>query len=116
LRRVVLNEYLGWRRRRWSTEVVSSPLVDDAATAAVDAHAASDDRDLIWRLLGALAPRARAVLVQRYYEDLPDAEIAEHLGCAEATVRGVAARAFTTLRADPQLADFLPARPLEKEA
>jgi DNA-directed RNA polymerase specialized sigma24 family protein len=40
------------------------------------------------------------VLVLRYYEDLPDAEIADVLGCAVGTVRSSISRALATLRAD----------------
>ena len=46
-----------------------------------------------------LSPVQRAVLVLRYHQDRPDAEIAELLGCREATVRSHARRALTTLRA-----------------
>jgi RNA polymerase sigma factor (sigma-70 family) len=67
--------------------------------AVPDAADLVDERDRVWRLIGALPPRARAVLVLRYYEDLPDREIAAALGCAEATVRSIAARSFATLRA-----------------
>lgn len=103
LRRSIVNGYLGWRRRRASTE-----LVDEVGGAALtdDTSQAQADRDAVWRLLAALPARARAVLVLRYYEDLPDAVIAETLGCAEATVRSVAARAFAVLRDDPRLAEF----------
>ncbi|MFD0747253.1 sigma factor-like helix-turn-helix DNA-binding protein [Phytohabitans flavus] len=41
----------------------------------------------------------RAVLVLRYYLDLPDPEIADLVGCAPATVRVHAFRALGTLRA-----------------
>jgi DNA-directed RNA polymerase specialized sigma24 family protein len=40
------------------------------------------------------------VLVLRYYQQLGDAEIADLLGCAQATVRGHAHRALITLRSD----------------
>jgi RNA polymerase sigma-70 factor (sigma-E family) len=113
LRKIVLNEYLGWRRRRASTELVGLPADEQGEPDVTEAHA---DRDLMWQLLGTLSPRARAVLVLRYYEALPDNEIAAHLGCAEATVRSIAARAFATLRLDPGLADLASGRPLEKEA
>jgi len=92
-RRVITNEYLGWRRLRASGEVA---LEHDAAVP--DAAGLVDERDRVWRLIGSLPPRARAVLVLRYYEELPDREIAAVLGCAEATVRSIAARAFHTLR------------------
>ena len=44
------------------------------------------------------ARRQRAVLVLRYYEDLPDAEIAAVLGCRPGTVRSLASRALADLR------------------
>ena len=46
----------------------------------------------------ALPYREKAVLVLRYYEDLPEAEIASALGMRPATVRTVAARALRRLR------------------
>ena len=44
----------------------------------------------------------------RYYAALPDREIAEHLSCAEPTVRSLASRAFARLRQQPQLAELAP--------
>ena len=38
-------------------------------------------------------------MVLRFYEDLPDAQIAAILGCAEGTVRSQIHRALATLRA-----------------
>jgi RNA polymerase sigma factor (sigma-70 family) len=46
----------------------------------------------------ALPYREKAVLVLRYYEDLPEADIAAVLGCRPATVRTTAARALRRLR------------------
>ena len=93
-RRVITNEYLGWRRLRASTEVALEPRERGAGRRAM----LVGERDRVWRLIGTLPPRARAVLVLRYYEELPDREIAALLGCAESTVRSIAARAFATLR------------------
>ncbi len=36
----------------------------------------------------------------RYYGDLPDADIADALGCRAVTVRGYASRGLATLRID----------------
>jgi DNA-directed RNA polymerase specialized sigma24 family protein len=41
----------------------------------------------------------------RFYEDLPDAEIAALLGCAEATVRSQISRALAAIRAAGVLDD-----------
>ncbi|MCU1374763.1 MAG: putative polymerase subfamily sigma factor [Actinomycetia bacterium] len=50
----------------------------------------------------ALPYREKAVLVLRYYEDLPEADIATILGCRPATVRTTAARALRRLRREIQ--------------
>jgi len=49
-------------------------------------------------LLAGLAPRARTVLVLRYYADLDDAAIAQAMGLAESSVRATASRALASLR------------------
>lgn len=52
----------------------------------------------IWNEILGLSPRQRATLVLRYYEDLPDDEIAAALGCRRATVRSLASRGIEQLR------------------
>jgi RNA polymerase sigma-70 factor (sigma-E family) len=106
VRRIVVNTYLGWRRRRASGELIG--VADVAEPVAVDGTDERADRDLMWRLLGTLDPRQRTVLVLRYYAALPDGEIAQQLDCAEATVRSLASRAFARLREHPQLAELAP--------
>ncbi len=67
--------------------------------------------------LDSLPPRARSILVLRYYADLDDRAIAQSLGISESTVRATASRALATLRAthrptdhgDPSLTDNAPA-------
>lgn len=105
LRRIVVTEYLGWRRRRANTELVGVAL-DDVPADPTDAVAGVDARDLAWRVMAGLPAKQRAVLVLRYYEGLPDKEIATLVGVGEATVRSLASRAFATLRTHPHLADL----------
>jgi RNA polymerase sigma-70 factor (sigma-E family) len=100
VRRVVLNEHISKRRRRSSGERVG-PVPDHGED---DSVAELAERDLVWRSLRDLPSRQRGVLVLRYYEWMPDDEIASLLGCAEGTVRSLAARAFDTMRRDPRLA------------
>jgi RNA polymerase sigma-70 factor (sigma-E family) len=54
--------------------------------------------DELWDALATLKDRPRAAIVLRYYADLPDAEIAEILGCRPSTVRSTIHRALATLR------------------
>jgi RNA polymerase sigma-70 factor (sigma-E family) len=103
VRKVVITEYLAWRRLRSATERVGPVEGDEVSDPAGQVA----DRVLMWRLLGDLSPRARTVLVLRYYEQLADAEIAAIVGCRLATVRSIAARALQGLRAHPMLAEVL---------
>jgi RNA polymerase sigma-70 factor (sigma-E family) len=60
-----------------------------------------ESADLRVTLLGALAelpPRARAVVVLRYWEDLSIEQTAEALGCGAGTVKAQSSRALATLR------------------
>jgi len=100
VRRVMVNTFISGKRRRSSTELVSQEAVtDERRVSARDGHDADlAARDHMWRLLATLPPRQRAVLVLRYYDDLPDAQIAEVLGCSAVSVRVAAHRAMGTLR------------------
>jgi len=96
VRRAIVREYLGSRRRRASREIVLADPVKFAAEPDLsNEHAA---RDETWRLLAQLPRPQRAVLVLRFYEDLPDATIAEILGCTQVTVRVRASRGLARLR------------------
>lgn len=100
VRRMVLNEYLGWRRRRSSRDVATAPEhFEGLAGAVADPAEAHGERDRMRRALATLPKRQRAVLVLRFYEGLTDAEIAADLGCSPGTVRSHASRALATLRA-----------------
>ena len=96
LRTMVVNEFLSWRRLLKNHEIPLAEPLDQPADDDIGARQAQ--RDATWRLLAALPRRQRTVLVLRYYEDLPDDEIAELLGIAPGTVRSNAARGLATLR------------------
>jgi RNA polymerase sigma-70 factor (sigma-E family) len=99
-RRTILNAHISAGRRRSASERVLAE-VPDSPTPATD----SAEQDAMWRALTVLPDRQRAVLVLRYYLDVPDAEIARTLGCRAGTVRSLATRAFATLRTHPALAE-----------
>src|SRR5215472_7295147 len=96
VRRVVVNAAIDWRRTRRRQAEQSLDMA--VSLAAADRTAQVADRDLLVRALAALAPKQRAVLVMRYWEDIPDAEIAAALNCSAATVRSQASRALARLR------------------
>lgn len=102
VRRMVLNEYLSWRRSWAARKVhpVGERLVDiDDARGGVHDHAQGVvEADELWARLAMLGRKQRAVLVLRYYEQMDDEAIADLLGCAPATVRSHASRALKTLR------------------
>ncbi|MBN6054425.1 SigE family RNA polymerase sigma factor [Nonomuraea sp. RK-328] len=97
--RILANTHASWWRRRWRGEVPTGEPPEHAA--ADDAFRGLGDRDALRAALAALPPRQRAVIVLRYFEDLPDEEIAAVLGCSVATVRSQASRALAKLRLDP---------------
>lgn len=96
VRRIVVNAAIDWRRTRGRRAEQSLDVAADLTAA--DGTGQVDDRDVLVRALAALAPKQRAVLVMRYWEDAPDAEIAAALNCSTATVRSQASRALARLR------------------
>lgn len=103
LRTMVVNEFLSWRRRLKNRELPIAEFDEtgfDETVATEDFSSRQAERDATWRLLAELPRRQRAVLVLRYYEDLPDDEIASILGCSASTVRSNAARGLAGLRAN----------------
>jgi RNA polymerase sigma-70 factor (sigma-E family) len=91
-----------WRRRRWRE------LTTDAPPETQVSDVAAEDRVALHRALGVLAPRQRAVIVLRYYEDLTEVQTAEALGIAIGTVKSQTRDALRRLREEvPGLADML---------
>ena len=56
--------------------------------------------------LAQLSRRQREALVLRFVLDLSVAATAQHMGCAEGTVRALTAQGVAALRRDPHLADL----------
>lgn len=101
VRKTILRQFLSWRRRRAAEDVPTDRF--DERGGQDDMVAAIGERDAMHRLLARLPRQQRAVLVLRYYEDLPDQRIAELLGCSAATVRVHASRGLAHLRRHPYL-------------
>jgi RNA polymerase sigma-70 factor, ECF subfamily len=95
VRQTMITTQTSWWRRRWHGEMPTETLPESTYDAAT---ATSDERVRVFPHLLALPARQRAVVVLRYYEDLPEAEIARLLGCTPGTVKSQAYRALATLR------------------
>ena len=99
VRRIMLNLFVSGKRLRSAREIVSHETVTadraDAPDDFTDQHA---ERGELWERLGTLTRKQRAVLVLRYYEDLPDDTIAAVLETSPGNVRVIAHRALAILR------------------
>lgn len=95
-----------WRRRHgWS--VAPTDAVPDSGAADV-ALESVPSRQAVAQALARLAPKQRAVLVLRFYEDLTEVQVAKALGCSTSTVKSQAREALANLRRlAPWLADEL---------
>jgi RNA polymerase sigma-70 factor (sigma-E family) len=94
-RRVLAREFLAQRRHvRWAREV----LVGDPPQHAARADGPVGERLALVSALLSLAPRQRAVIVLRIWEDLSVVETARRMGSSPATVTSQTTRALATLR------------------
>lgn len=93
VRRILVHESVSrWRRRRWrETSTESLPELPAGGTDV-------DDRLVLRLALSKLAPRQRAVIVLRYFDDLTEAATAEMLGISLGTVKSHARDGLARLR------------------
>jgi RNA polymerase sigma-70 factor (sigma-E family) len=97
VRRILYHQRISWwrlarNRREHATDVLPEPAgVDDPWND-------SALRLALAQALRRLTDRQRAVIVLRYYEDLPEAQVAQILGCTVGTVRSQTFRSLARLR------------------
>jgi len=85
-----------WRRKSWQNEKPRDNVPDRGRG---DGHEHFAQRDWVWRELQELAPRQRAAIVLRYYEDLTEAQTAAALGCSVGTVKSQVSDGLKKLKA-----------------
>jgi RNA polymerase sigma-70 factor (sigma-E family) len=96
LRKIMYREQVSlWRRRSRRPETVMAELPEPAAD---DQLAGADSRLALRQALLALPPGKRVVLVLRYLEDMPEAQVASLLGCSVGTVRSQTYKAIRQLK------------------
>jgi RNA polymerase sigma-70 factor (sigma-E family) len=111
VRRAMVNTQISWWRRR-KLEIYPT---DELPDQPVDDHTLrSEMHDALGRALDRLPARQRLAVVLRYYEDMPEAEIAEVLGVSVGTVKSTVSRAMARLRDDAGLGDEFPDVPTQR--
>ncbi len=99
LRRTVVNLSYGTFRRR---RVERAWLAKERGAVRRDTDGPEgeglEDRDELWHRLASVAPRQRAALVLRYYEDLSEEQAASVLGCSTRALRSLTSRGLQALR------------------
>ena len=100
VRRIMVNENnsmwrRGWKKREFATE--SEVLIAKGDREVRDDYDEGTN-DALWQVVQSLPPKARAVVVLRYYEQLSEAETADVLGISVGTVKSQCSRALAALR------------------
>jgi RNA polymerase sigma-70 factor (sigma-E family) len=97
VRKILYHQQISrWRSRRYRSEHVTADPPDTGAVGDLAHDSAL--RVTLATVLGQLTRRQRAVIVLRYFEDLPEAEVAQILGCGVGTVRSQTHRSLARLR------------------
>jgi RNA polymerase sigma-70 factor (sigma-E family) len=95
-RKVLVNRHRSLLRR---AAVEARHLAGRRSEEAVQANLGEDGL-VLWSAVRRLSARQRAVLVLRYHEDLPEADVARLLGLPLGTVKSLAHRGLARLRAE----------------
>src|SRR5689334_16177961 len=105
-RRILVNRALSGsaRRTRHRQELIAPMPSESEPGTATGGAGEIETNDELMDALAALPPRQRAVLVLRYFLDLPEAEVAAALKCSLGTVKSTAARGLARLEQAMRLA------------
>jgi len=95
VRRAMVNRMISVSRMPRSREIALEHLPERPGADPADGVV---NRQALWAMLAELPDRQRAAVVLRYFNDLPDDQIAEAIGCREVTVRSLVSRALAELR------------------
>ncbi len=91
--RTLVNTYLADKRRKRVGEILTDTMPERAVQPQTP-----EVRLLVLNALAALPPRARAVVVLRYWSDLSVEQVATMLDCSTGNVKSQSARALDKLR------------------
>ncbi len=100
VRRTLYHQHVtAWRRHRGRTVHLEGQPGRPPDPAGPDEAGAVTDSVAVRAALATLAPKQRAVIVLRYFEDLTEAQAADVLGCRVGTVKSQTRDALARLRA-----------------
>jgi RNA polymerase sigma-70 factor (sigma-E family) len=97
-RRCVVSSVLDQAKRPWRRESPSLYAQPDRP-GLVDLESVVDERAVMVAALRTLAPRQRACVVLRYYDELSVRQVADALGISEGTVKSQTSKGLDNLRA-----------------
>ena len=103
VRKVIVNTWSSWWRRKWRGETPTDELPERAAG---DPYADVDRRDALRVALRRLPAKQRAVVVLRFHEDMSEGQVAAVLGISVGTVKSQTSKALTKLRSDAALTGY----------
>lgn len=96
VQRSMANRYVSSRRTRESANESRWELPERWDGADLGENIAISRT--IWQLLGTLPHKQRAALVMRYFYGIPEADVAQSLGCRPASVRSLVSRGIAAMR------------------
>jgi len=96
-RRILVNRAVGGAKRRARRRQELAAGVPPERALPTVAGAQIGEHDELITALTTLPPRQRAVIVLRYFLDLPEAEVAAALKCSLGTVKSTASRGLARL-------------------
>jgi RNA polymerase sigma-70 factor (sigma-E family) len=99
LRRTVVNLCRSHLRRRRRERLYLERAGREAGPDPVSRAGASlEERDELWHAMSLLSERQRIAIVLRFYEDLPEVEVASILRCRPGTVKSLVSRGLDAMR------------------
>ncbi|MDX3518064.1 SigE family RNA polymerase sigma factor [Streptomyces scabiei] len=96
VRRILYRQQVSRWRLKWRHRELT--VAEPPEGGAADGAAGVELRLVMRGALARLTARQRTVLVLRYFEDLPEGEVARILGCSVGTVRSTTHRSLARLR------------------
>ena len=103
IRQILYRQQISRWRLKWPRRELA--VAEPPESAVGDGAGAAELRIVMRAALARLTTRQRTVLVLRYFEDLPEADVARLLGCSVGTVRSTTHRSLAKLRGlAPELA------------